>query len=498
MIDIFVKHLGESAKYFLPETVLLITFLLALILDLIFKKVKNISGYTAIVGFIVTAVFLFLQSNMQIAGTFSNSYAVDGLARFIKFVILGTSFFIVIISFFSKELYDSHKKIEEYFTLIVGMTFGMFLLTGATNLILIYIAIETMSISSYILAGYTKEIKRSSEASLKYVIYGAVSSGIMIYGISIIYGLTGHLNIFDIFKYLANNDVNEILLTISGLMLIAGVGYKISAVPFHFWTPDVYEGAPVTITALLSVASKAAGFAVLIRIVFACLPPKIFRLDFLSAFDWQLILAILSVLTMTIGNLLAVWQTNLKRLLAYSSIAHAGYILMGIVVLNSTGVSAVLIYLAVYMFMNLGAFYYVMLIANKINSEDIDDYTGIGYRAPLLGVCMAIFLVSLTGLPPTAGFIGKLYIFTALLEDSNRWVWLAVVGILNSVISLYYYVKVFRNMFVRGVDLNREKLEFSAPTIIIMILITIPTLLFGVWFSPIINWAKSSLSFFFK
>jgi len=496
MIDIFVKHLGESTKYFLPETVLLITFILALIFDLIFKKSKNISAYIAIVGFIVTAVFLFLQPD-KVAGVFSYSYAVDGFSRFIKFVILATSFIIVIISLFSKELYESHKKIEEYFTLIVGMTFGMFLLTGATNLILIYVAIETMSISSYILAGYTKEVKRSSEASLKYVIYGAVSSGIMIYGISLLYGLTGHLNIFQVFIYLANNQVNEILLSISGIMLIAGIGYKISAVPFHFWTPDVYEGAPVTITALLSVASKAAGFAVLIRIVLSCLPAKIFRVEFLSSFDWQFILAIISVLTMTIGNLLAVWQTNLKRLLAYSSIAHAGYILMGIVVLNAAGISAVLIYLVVYMFMNLGAFYYVMLIANKINSEDIDDYTGIGYRAPLLGVCMAIFLVSLTGLPPTAGFIGKLYIFTALFEEGSRWVWLAVVGILNSVISLYYYVKVFRNMFVRGVDLNKEKLEFSAPSVIIMILITIPTLLFGIWFSPLISWAESSFKFFF-
>jgi NADH-quinone oxidoreductase subunit N len=280
------------------------------------------------------------------------------------------------------------------------MTLGMFLLSSSSNLIMMYLSIEIMSLSSYVLAGYTKEIKRASEASLKYVIYGAVSSGIMIYGISIIFGLTGSLNLYEINTFLANNDVNLWALLIPTLMIIAGIGYKISAVPFHFWTPDVYEGAPVTITALLSVASKAAGFAMLIRFV------KIGFIDSAAGgeywttlhLDWQHIIALLSVLTMTLGNLVALWQTNVKRLLAYSSIAHAGYMLMGLVVMNDAGVAAILIYFFMYLFMNLGAFYFVLLIANKTGSENIEDYQGLGYKAPRISVCMVIFLISLTGL----------------------------------------------------------------------------------------------------
>jgi len=282
-------------------------------------------------------------------------------------------------------------------------------------------------------------------------------------------------------------------------MIIAGIGYKISAVPFHFWTPDVYEGAPVTITALLSVASKAAGFAMLIRFV------KIGFIDRAAGgeywttlhLDWQNIIALLSVLTMTLGNLVALWQTNVKRLLAYSSIAHAGYMLMGLVVMNEAGVAAILIYFFMYLFMNLGAFYFVLLIANKTGSENIEDYQGLGYKAPVISVCMVIFLISLTGLPPTAGFIGKLYIFTALLQNPD-FIWLAVVGVINSVISLVFYVKVFRNMYLRKVDEAKETYKFSVASIVLMILLAIPTLLFGIYFSPIVNWAQQSVGMLLK
>jgi NADH-quinone oxidoreductase subunit N len=382
------------------------------------------------------------------------------------------------------------------------MTFGMFLLSESINLIMVYLSLETMSISSYILAGYTKEIKRASEASLKYVIFGAVSSGIMIYGISLLYGLTGSLNLIEINQYIFSNNVNSFPLLLSGLMIVAGIGYKISAVPFHFWTPDVYEGAPITITAYLSVASKAAGFALLIRFLkmgfinTESLSGLSSVWQLLGQVDWKFIIAILSVLTMTLGNLVAVWQTNLKRLLAYSSIAHAGYMLMGVVVMTDAGVLAVLVYFIVYLFMNLGAFYVVMLLANKIGSEELDDYTGIGYKAPTLSVCMVIFLISLTGLPPTAGFIGKLYIFKAVLQAD--YIWLAVIGILNSVVSLFYYVKIFRNMFLRGVEAGEtaKTFEFSAPSIIMLFIFVIPTLLFGIYYTPIVAWAESSVKIF--
>ncbi|MDQ1266321.1 MAG: NADH-quinone oxidoreductase subunit [Bacteroidota bacterium] len=497
-IDQFLNEIYKSINLFRPEAALVITFLAALIFDLIFKKSKNISGYIALIGFAVTAVLLFQQNASVPKPSFIFMLAVDPFAKFFKYIILFTSFLIILMSFLSDELYKENRRLGEYFTLIVGMTFGMFLLVGATNMIMIYLAIETMSLSSYVLAGYTKEIKRASEASLKYVIFGAVSSGIMIYGISILYGLTGTLNLYGISMTIMRGGVNSFGLIASGLMIIAGIGYKISAVPFHFWTPDVYEGSPITITAYLSVASKAAGFAVLIRFLEVVFPGGVANMQKdIAGVDWKIVIAVLSVLTMTLGNLVALWQTNLKRLLAYSSIAHAGYMLMGVVVMNKIGASAVMTYFFFYMFMNLGAFLVVMLFANKIGSEDIEDYSGIGYRSPILGVCMVIFLLSLTGIPPTAGFIGKYVIFQAVLDSGHQWVWLAVVGVLNSVVSLFYYVKIFRNMFIRGVDTEQEPLEFSPASIIMLFVLVIPTLVFGLYFGPVVNWATESMKLFF-
>jgi NADH-quinone oxidoreductase subunit N len=494
-----VSELVKSVELFKPETALLITFLVGIIADLIWKKSRNLVGYIAIIGLLISSFFLCCK-NVEAQPTFFLMMAVDPFSTFFKQIVAISAIIVIVFSLFSKELQKSKANLGEYYVFILGMSFGMFLLTGATNLIMIYLAIETMSISSYILTGYTKEVQRSSEASLKYVIFGAVSSGLMIYGISILYGLTGSLNLLHISYILNQESISMAPLLISGILIIAGLGYKISAVPFHFWTPDVYEGAPITVTAFLSVASKAAGFAALIRFI------KIAFFDFRAAtdigawgvlqdIDWALIIAILSVLTMTVGNVIALWQTNLKRLLAYSSIAHAGYILMALVVFNDKGLTAILVYFVVYLIMNFGAFLVIMLIANKIESEEIDDYNGLGYRSPFIAACMAIFLIALTGLPPTAGFIGKLYVFAALID--SQYLWLAVVGILNSVIGLYYYAKIFRNMYVRDVDYDKSKsIEFSPIAKILLLVFAIPTILFGLYFTPIVNWAQNSVKLF--
>jgi NADH-quinone oxidoreductase subunit N len=498
MIEIsHIDDLIKSIGLFKPETTLVITFILAMILDLIYKKSKNIAGYIAIAGFVISGIFLYQQTGVN-SKTFANLLVIDSFGQFLKYIILISSLIIIIISFLSKELYKEHKKPGEYFALIIGMTFGMFLLVGSSNLIMIYLAIETMSISSYVLTGYTREVKRASEASLKYVIFGAVSSGIMIYGISILFGLTGSLNLFEINQFLLKGDVETIPLLISGLMILSGFGYKISAVPFHFWTPDVYEGAPITVTAYLSVASKAAGFAVLLRFIKTVLINPVSATTeswiLLSNIDWHSIIIMLSILTMTLGNLVAVWQTNMKRMLAYSSIAHAGYLLMAVSVMNDNGVSALLIYFFFYMLMNLGAFFIVQIVANKIDSEDIEDYTGLGYRSPVIGVCLTIFLISLTGLPPTAGFVGKLYVFTSVINSG--YLWLAVIGVINSVISLYYYVRIIRNVYLRDVESTKTKLEYSPATILIVLLLAIPTLIFGIYFTPIVTWANYSMNIF--
>ncbi len=494
------EQIFRDLQAFYPETTLTIAFLAAIIADLIFRKSSKVVTIVTMAGLVVTGMLVLGQAGMH-ASIFSNMIAVDSFAFFFKLIIILSAVLIVVFSLSSVELNSPGRKLGEYYSLLLALTLGMLLMAGASNLLMMYLALELSSITSYILSGYTREAQDSSEASLKYVIYGALSSGLMLYGISIIYGMTGSLDIYTINQMLAKGSTNELALLIAGILVIAGFGYKISAVPFHFWTPDVYEGAPITITAFLSVASKAGGFAMMIRF---------FKVTFIDSsvvtlpagawasikgFDWVAVIAALSVLTMTLGNLVAIWQNNLKRMLAYSSIAHAGYMLMGVVVLNNEGLSAIMLYFVVYLFMNLGAFYIVMLVANKTGSEDIEDYKGIGPKAPFVTVALAIFLLSLTGLPPTAGFIGKLYLFAALLNSG--WVWLAVVGAINSVISLYYYVRVLRNMYLRSDERHANlSLEFGLAQKLVVMLLLFPTLLFGLYFTPLVQLAQASVKIF--
>ncbi len=493
-----LEQIIASAKLLRPETTLVVTFCVLLIADLLLRGRKGIQGWIALAGLAVAAFFVAGEANGASSTIFFNMIAVDAFSVFFKFVILAATALIVVFSAQSEELRT--RPLGEYYALLISLTLGMMLMTGASNLLMMYLSLELTSISSYILAGYTKDAPDSSEASLKYVIYGAVSSGIMLYGISILYGLTGSVDIYGVNKALLAGDVNRIAVMIAGIFMVAGFGYKISAAPFHFWTPDVYEGAPITITALLSVASKAAGFAMMMRFfkvsfldpTFGGLAPGAWAT--FQGFEWNRILAAISVLTMTLGNLAAISQNNLKRLLAYSSIAHAGYMLLGVVVLSNEGMAAVLIYFVVYFFMNLGAFYTVMLVANKTGSEDIEDYRGLGYRSPLIGISLAIFLLSLTGIPPTAGFIGKLYLFAALIN--GKWIWLAIIGVLNSVVSLYYYVRVLRNMFLRDPASSAEPLKFPPLQVAVLLLLVIPTILLGLYFGPLVEVAQASVGMF--
>ena len=497
------EQILRDLAYFQPEMVITGVLLVAIIADLIFRRNHLVVVGIVLAGLVLAGILVLGQTGVQ-TSIFSNMLAVDPFAVFFKVVIVLSTILIVVFSLHSSELNMPGRKLGEYYTLLIALTLGMMLMAGASNLLMMYLALELSSLTSYVLAGYTKEAPDSSEAALKYVIFGAASSGLMLYGFSIIYGLTGSLDIYGINlalpHVLAMGGTTTFALVAAGLLSAAGFGYKISAVPFHSWAPDVYEGAPITITAFLSVASKAAGFAMLIRffkVVFidtsaVSLPTGTWAT--LQGFDWITLLAILSVLTMTVGNLIAVWQNNLKRLLAYSSIAHAGYMLMGVVVLTNEGLSAILIYFVVYLFMNLGAFYVVMLIANRTGSEDIEEYRGLGARAPFLTVSLTVFLVSLTGLPPTAGFIGKLYLFAALLDSG--WIWLAVVAAANTVISLYYYLRVVRNMFLRTPDQPGAAIVFSRSQVALTLLLLLPTLLLGLYFSPLVEMAQASVRIF--
>ncbi len=486
----------QSIKLFIPELVLVGSVLLGIIADLFYRREHTFKvGYWIIGGLTVAALALYLTPAGESITMFMGTIVVDPFARMFKFIFLLSTVVVILMSQKTDEL--KSIRTGEYYLLMVVITLGMFLMASSVDLIMIYLSIEVVSIVSFILAGYLKTQVRSTEASLKYVIYGAFSSGIMLYGFSLLFGLTGTTKLFEIRESIAVLDGGTLTLTVSIIMIMAGFGYKISAVPFHFWTPDVYEGAPTPITAFLSVGPKAAGFALLIRVfnsVFTgadALAASVWQT--LEGLPWQEVMAALAAITMTLGNVLAIQQSNVKRLLAYSSIAHAGYILMGIPVLSQGGIYAIMFYVVVYLLMQLGAFFVVIAIKNKFGTEEIGEYGGLGFKAPYLGVTMAIFLFSLTGLPPTAGFIGKFYLFSAVIDA--RMYWLAIVGALNSVISLYYYMRIVKMMYLQG---EREAELYLPPKFqtSLLAVLAVPTVIFGVYWAPIADWIRNSLVFF--
>jgi NADH-quinone oxidoreductase subunit N len=495
-------NLYHSLGLLTPEIVLSVALIVLVLSDLIFHTNKKIIPFVALAGILVTAYFVLAQtddngfafkSSSTVFGLFG-MVAIDSFGTFFKIIVLTSSLLIILFSFSSEEIVKTVDRIGEYYALIFGMILGMFFMITATDLILIYLSMELMSLSSYVLSGFTKLRERNSEAALKYLIYGAVSSGLMLFGISIVYGLTGTTNLYVINSMIQVPHLNLYTMAFASVLIFAGIGYKISSAPFHFWTPDVYEGAPITITAFLSVASKAAGFALLIRFLkttFVSFTDANGMWQLINVFDWKSLLVAISILTMTLGNFSAIWQNNLKRMLAYSSIAHAGYILLGLVVFSNQGLMAMLIYFAIYLLMNLGAFYVVMLIANKTGSEEIEDYNGLGYTSPFLCISLSIFLISLTGLPPTAGFIGKLYLFVALVDA--KMIAVAVIALLNSVVSLYYYVRVLKHMFLTKPTSETKTFGTSVPNTILVSLLAGAILLFGIYFSPIVDAAKSCL-----
>lgn len=493
-----IENLTTSLQLIKPEIALSILLVVVVLFDLIFDKRKNILPYILIIGLLVIAYYVVEQFNMN---SFAFRYdltsvgmlAVDSFAAFFKLIVILSTIFVVMFSVTSNEIIKNPDRHGEYYTLILGMVLGMFLVSSATDLILIYLSIELMSLSSYVLSGYLKTVERSSEASLKYVIYGSVASGIMLFGISILYGLTGTTNLYEMNALLQHTGTGGFTFIFAGIMVLSGIGFKISIAPFHFWTPDVYEGAPIAITAYLSVASKAAGFALLIRFLkvtfFQNISPDGSWI-MLNIIDWQRILIALAILTMTLGNFAALWQDNIKRMLAYSSIAHAGYLLLAVAIFSNDGVIAVLVYFAIYLFMNLGAFFVVMLIANKIGSEEMDDYKGMGSSTAFLGIALSIFLLSLAGLPPTGGFIGKLYIFIALINADMIVV--AFITLLNTVVAYYYYVRVLKNLYLVRTETSHKKIQVSFGNVIVVLLLLIPVFVFGVYFTPIVNLAKTS------
>jgi len=398
-----------------------------------------------------------------------------------KFIIDVFTFILLLYFAWDDKLKSHSKRLSDIYTITIGSVLGLHLMVMACNLLSVYLAIEMVSIASYLMVAYRTENAFSSEAGLKYVLFGAASSAIMLYGISLLYGFSGSLDL------ISGNMVNGLMQANSmgvslaiGLVLV-GIGFKLSFVPAHFWVPDVYQGAPTPVTAYLSTLPKIAAFGLLVNF----LTPFIFLAKF-TAFNFQLVLSVIGIITMIAGNFAAVMQTNVKRMLAYSSIGHTGFALMAIVTFTQQGVSSLLYYLVVYAIANIGALALATYFSNAENADDVNSYNGLGIKYPAASVCFVIILISLTGLPITAGFTGKLFVFSAVytVYQQTHNVWLAllmVTGALTTVVSLFYYIKIPLHLFLKKTDVTTTPVYQSKYILIFVIVITLIILLLGIF-----------------
>ena len=441
----YLSNINSLTSY-LPELMIVLTILCVFIAESI-SAYRSLTYMISIGGLLFTGILL-LFSHSSTSLLFEGMIINDSLSIFFKWLILLSTLSVVLISKEDNSVVSEVKG--EYYAMLLIIMLGMFAMVSAKNLLMVYLAIEMVSIPSYIIAGISKNDRESNEASLKYVIYGSFASGIMLYGLSYLYGMAGSLDINIIASKLASFD-SSITVYMIIIFVLVGFGYKISMVPFHYWTPDVYQGAPITVTAFLSVAPKAAGFALLIRFFYTLF------IDNVDILQWPQLIAFMSALTMTVGNVLALNQTNIKRLLAYSSISHVGFMLVAFSIVSLDSMVSILFYMFFYLFMNLSAFYMAIYMSNNYNADELDDWNGIGLKAPVLSFFMVLSLASLAGLPPTSGFIAKVYVLRNLFSEST-FLWLGLVAIINTVISLYYYFKIVRAMyFMKNDDLVYKK-----------------------------------------
>jgi NADH-quinone oxidoreductase subunit N len=461
----------------MPELILIVFAILVILLDLGIKQKDRLRS-TSLAGIVIAGgISLSMLFGESYPAIFSNMLAVDKFAIFFKLLFLGIAFLVILASTDYVSKFEHFQG--EYYALVMLSALGMMLMAATTDLISIYVALELTGISLYVLVGFLKDDK-SSEASLKYLLLGAIASAVMLYGMALIFGLTGKTQLGEIAQAIQGLSAQNIppALSLGIVLLIAGFGFKIAAVPFQMWVPDVYEGAPTPITAYLSVASKAAGFAVILRVFFSA-----FSLPDWLSLNWGLIFAILSVISMTLGNIAAIPQNNIKRMLGYSSIAQAGYLMVGLATLGFSpaadvaGQSVILFFLASYALTNLGAFIAIIAISNKLNSDLIPDYSGMGKRAPVLAMALTLCLISLIGMPPAAGFMAKFYLFSAAVRYDLLW--LVVIAVLNSVISAYYYLRVVKVMWF-GQPASEEKAPSSVSLRLALLLSCLGVLLLGV------------------
>ncbi len=427
----------QSVLASLPEIVVITGACILLILGLFVPKGRGHVLVWASIAVVVAAAAATLALAGVVRPAYSGMFVVDGFASFFKVLFYLATALTLLLS----RKYAEIEKIErsEYYVLLLFALSGMMIMASGTDLLSIYVGLELMALSTYVLTGFLRQDRRSNEAALKYVILGAVSSGIFLYGVSLVYGLTGTTQLDAIAATLTADAPLDPGLLLAIVFIVTGLVFKVGAVPFHMWVPDIYEGAPTTITAFLSVGPKAAGFAVILRV---------FLNPLIAASDVWIVVAVIAVVTMALGSFVALVQDNIKRLLAYSSIAHAGFALLGVVAGGADGVASVMLYLLIYVFMNLGIFGAVIMMRNgDFSGEAIEDYAGFAKSHRGLALLMLLFLFSLAGIPPTAGFFAKFYVLVALIEQG--FIALAVIAVLLSAVAAYFYIRIVMVMYMR-------------------------------------------------
>jgi NADH-quinone oxidoreductase subunit N len=467
----------------LPEILILVIGILILVVEPFWKEEKrrNVGWLTAGGLLIAMIVSLLFARPGEPTMTLGGMVRFDWLGFFFKmlFMFAGAA---------TALLFMDNEKIGhrgEAYLLLLASLLGMDLMAVSSDLVMLYLAIETTSIPLYILSGFMLADDKSTEAGFKYLLFGALASTIMLYGFSLVFGFSGTTNIYQLADMLKAGSLSLATALGTLALILVGLGFKVSLVPFHFWAPDVYEGAPTPVSGFLSTASKAAGFAVLVRLFFVAFPGY--------AASWTLAIAILSAITMTVGNLLTLQQTNIKRLLAYSSIAHAGYALIGVVALSQLGAASVVFYLAAYIATNLLAFGIVMAFSRVTGSDEIKEYAGLSRRSPLLGLMMLAAFLSLAGMPPFGGFVAKVFVFAAGVQAG--YTWLVIVGILNSIIGVYYYLNVLKYVYLYRMpneDEENHPIPLSRPYMIALVVLVAGVILVGTVFAPWFSWSDAA------
>ncbi len=491
-----------TASWFLalaPEIALVILLFFVLPYERLFKpqdkrQIGAFTAWGALAILIMTVGLWLLFQEPNDAWTLNESVFWGGMIRNDLVTLVFRVMFLSALMLTSLISMDAPRlQKSEYYGLLITATIGFSLMAASTDLIMIYVALETASISSYLLAGFLTGRERSAEAGMKYFVYGAFATAVMLYGMSMLYGVTGQTNLYIIGNLFANAqqvDVVEPVILLAAVLLVVGFGFKISAVPYHFWAPDTYEGAPTPFTGFLSTASKAAGFAILLRVFLAGVlgPAEP------SSVWWAMLVAI-AIITMSLGNVVAIYQTNIKRLLAYSSIAQAGYALIGLVALSQDGSGATMFYLLMYVFTNIAAFGVILLVSNVTGSDELSDLSGLSRRSPFLAIVMLLAILSLAGIPPTAGFFGKFFLFRAAV-DAGLW-WLALIGIINAFVALYYYLNVIKYMYLYDPEEADVAIPVSRAAVIGLVISAFFIVYLGVSAGPAFDWTRQAAAAFF-